>query len=88
MLITFGTSGTHQKVAIKIIFDLMQCTRARYKYSIRYCRQHKNQIQADTIAGLLTRQKFSSFWKNVTRTMSRDLSYPFNVANGTGARHL
>jgi len=43
----------------------MQRTRARYKYSIRYCRQHKNQIQADSIAGLLTGQNFSCFWKNI-----------------------
>jgi len=70
------------------IFDLMQRTRARYKYSIRYCRQHKNQIQADTIAGLLTRQNFSSFWKNVSRTMSRDLSYLSKVANATGATDI
>ena len=70
------------------IFDLMQRTRARYKYAIRYCRQHKNQIQADTIAGLLTRQNFSSFWKNVSRTMSRNVSYPSKVANATGATDI
>jgi len=37
---------------------------------------------------LLTRQNFSSFWKNVSRTTSRDLSYPFKVANATGAADI
>jgi len=66
------------------VFDLMQRTRAQYKYAIRYCRHHEKQIQADTLASHLSRHNFSSFWHKVSTLKSPGLSYPSKVGPATG----
>jgi len=66
----------------------MQRTRAQYKYAIRYCRHHENQIQADILASHLSRHNFSSLWQKVFRLKSPGLSYRSKVGPATGPRDV
>ena len=50
------------------IFQLMQRCHARYKYAIRYCRQHESRILADSMAHSVSSRNFSSYWKKVSAT--------------------
>jgi len=43
------------------VFELMQRTRAQYKYAIRFCRKNIKSIQADTLANSLAGKNHCSF---------------------------
>ena len=46
----------------------MQRTRAHYKYAVRFCRKHEQQIEADKHANFLAQKNYNSFLKAVSRS--------------------
>jgi len=50
------------------LFDLMQRTRAHYKYAVRFCRKYEQQIEAGKHANFLAQKNYNSFWKAVSRS--------------------
>jgi len=54
------------------IFQLMQRCHARYKYAIRYCRQHESRILADSMA----------HWFSHYKTLFTSVGYDCNTVEG------
>ncbi len=48
-----------------ISFVLMNKTRAAFKLSLRYCKQHEDMMRADSYAKSLTSKDFKSFWSGI-----------------------
>ena len=44
------------------LFDLMQRTRAHYKYAVRFCRKHEQQTEADKYASCLAQKNCNCFF--------------------------
>lgn len=47
------------------LFNLMKCTRARFKYSLRYCKSIESRARADALANKLLLKDDVAFWKNI-----------------------
>ena len=70
------------------VFELMQRTRAQYKYAIRFCRKNEKRIQADTLASSLSGRNYNSFWKTVSRTVAPNATYPSKVGSAVGSDEI
>ena len=70
------------------IFQLMQRSRARYKYAIRYCRQQESRTLADSLAHSASSRNFSSFWKKVSTTLSPGSTYSPKIGSAEGAKDI
>jgi len=47
------------------VYILMQHTRAQFKLSLRYCKQHKDLLRADALASSVSNKDYREFWDNV-----------------------
>ena len=47
------------------ICDMMKLSRARFKYSLRFIKQHESQLKKDALANKLAQGKPDEFWKDV-----------------------
>ena len=47
------------------ICDMMKLSRARFKYSLRFIKQHESQLRKDALANKLAQGKPGEFWKDV-----------------------
>ena len=47
------------------ICDMMKLSRARFKYSLRFIKQHESQLRKDALANKLAQGKPDEFWKDV-----------------------
>ena len=61
---------------------LMQKTRAAFKLSLRYCRQHQKEIQADCLARNLLDKQFDKFWSGIRKCNIIKASVKVNTING------
>ena len=57
----------------------MSRTRASFKYALRYCQAHKEQLQADACARSCTDMDAKKFWKNVSRMADTKATNSVNV---------
>jgi len=64
-----------------LIFQLMQRSRARYKYAIHYCRQQESRTLADSLAHSSSSRNFSSFWKKVSTTLAPSSTYSLKIGS-------
>ena len=46
-------------------FVMMQRTRAQFKLSLRYCKQHEDMLRADALASSVTNKDYRKFWNNI-----------------------
>ena len=47
------------------ICDMMKLSRARFKYLLRFIKQHESQLRKDALANKLAQGKPDEFWKDV-----------------------
>jgi len=47
------------------VYILMQRTRAQFKLSLRYCKQHEDLLRADALASSVSNKDYRKFWDNV-----------------------
>ena len=66
------------------LFDLMQRTRAHYKYAVRFCRKHEQQIEADNYASCLAQKNYNCFWKTVSRSRTPGSAFTSKVGSAEG----
>jgi len=66
------------------LFDLVQRTRALYKYTVRFCRKHEQQVEADENANFLAQKNYNSFWKGVFRSTTPDSVFTYKVGSAEG----
>ena len=64
------------------MFLLMQKTRAAFKLSLRYCKQHQQEIQADHLANSLLDKQFHKFWNSIRKTNNSKVSVAVNTIGG------
>jgi len=60
----------------------MQKTRAAFKLSLRYCRQHEEVILADKLATNLMDKQFNKFWQNVRKQSNAKVAAKVNTVAG------
>ena len=68
------------------IFQLMQRTRAQYKYAIRHCRKHEARMQADSLANSLASKHYGSFCRKISRSVAPDSTYSSKVGSAIGPK--
>jgi len=47
---------------------MMQRTRAQFKLSLRYCKQHEDMLCADALATAVSDRDYRQFWNKVHKT--------------------
>ena len=67
------------------VFQLMQRSRAQYKYVVRLCRRHKSQTKVDILGQSLATKSFSTFWKMTSKTNNHDPVFSNKVGFAVGA---
>jgi len=61
------------------VFLLMQKTHAAFKLSLRCCKQHQQEIQADYLAKSLLDKQFDRFWNSIRKTNNSKVSVADNT---------
>ena len=63
-------------------FLAMQRTRSAFKLSLRYCRQHEQEITADYLAHNLSDKRYDKFCSSIRKGNNSKASVKVNVING------
>lgn len=63
------------------LFKLMCLTRARFKYALRYIKQHENKLRKDALAKKLADKSNNEFWKDIKNVNNVKTPLP-NVIDG------
>jgi len=72
-----------QHVGLEV--TLMRRTRAAFKLALRYCRQHEDQLRADSCANSLDTKDSRKFWDNVYKVSNnKTFKYATIVGGVTG----
>jgi len=72
-----------------VIHQLMCRTRASFKLALRYCRAHREQLQADACAKSYKDLDSRTFWKNVSRIAnSKVTSYVNKIGDTVGDANI
>ena len=58
--------------------DMMKLSRARFKYSLRFIKQHESQLRKDALANKLAQGKPDEFWKDVRLMNNFRTPLPYN----------
>jgi len=66
------------------IFQLRQRTRATYKYAIRSCRRHEQEMVAEAMTTDLTKHDYHAFGKELTKQKTPFTTFATNVGNTSG----
>ena len=66
----------------------MRCSSLSFKYALRQCRVHEEQIKADKLANDLKNKDIISFWKTVSRTSKLNIPLPENVNSACGTSNV
>ena len=66
----------------------MRRSRLSFKYALRQCRVHEEQIKADKLANDLKNKDSVSFWKAVSRTSKVNTPLPENVNGACGSTNV
>lgn len=64
------------------VFLLMQKTRATFKLSLGYCKQHQQEMQADHLANSLLDKQFHKLWNSIRKTNNSKVSVAVNTIDG------
>ena len=66
----------------------MICSRLSFKYTLRQCRVHDEQIKADKLTNDLKNKDSMSFWKALSRTSKLNTPLPENVNGACGSSNV
>ena len=70
------------------VFDMMKSSRARFKYSMRYLKQHESQLRKDALANKLLQGKPEEFWKDVRLMSNCRTPLPCSIDGVSGDRDI
>ena len=66
-------------------YQHMYTSRASFKQALRYCKRHKEQLQADALAYSYENMSSTHFWKNVSKTANYKATFHVNkIGNAVG----
>ena len=57
----------------------MLTTRARFKYSLRFIKQHENRLQSESLANSMSSENPDKFWKEVKKINSVKTPLPNTI---------
>jgi len=63
-------------------FETMKQTRAHFKLSLRYCKQHADMLRADSYASCLSSLDYNKFWDNIRKTNNNKVKKYTDVIDG------
>lgn len=76
---------SHNKPKQGYVFYLMKSTRARFKYSLRFCKSQETQARADALAKRLLMKDDRTFWKEIKAINKGDTDILSNtIEDATG----
>jgi hypothetical protein len=64
-------------------FDTMKRTRAQFKYALRFCKNHEEQLRADAYARSLSDNDYYRFWKDIQRSSNGKSTKFVNCVGGS-----
>ena len=70
------------------IFKMMCLTRARFKYSLRFIKQHENNLRKDALAKKLADKSSNEFWKEVKNVNNSKTSLPNVIDGAVGSKEI
>ena len=63
----------------------MKLSRARFKYGLRFSKQHKTQLISNSLATKLQEGRPDRFWKEINRMSNCTVPLPNSIDGVTGA---
>ena len=66
------------------VFDLMKTSRARFKYAIRFLKNHECQLRKDSLAKKLSQSRPDDFWKEIRQVNNCNIPLPNSIEDVTG----
>ena len=69
-------------------FESMKLSRARFKYGLRFLKQHKTQLISNSLDTKLQESKTGKFWKEVNRMNNCKVPLPNSIDGVTGADNI
>ena len=70
------------------VFDLMKSSRARFRYAIRFIKNHENQLRMDSLAKELSQSKPEDFWKEIRHINNCNIPLPNSVEGISGKEEI
>lgn len=70
------------------IFKLMLTTKARFKYSLRFIKQHENRLQSESLANSMSNENPEIFWKEVKKMNRVKTPLPNNINGVSGKNEI
>ena len=70
------------------VFESVKLSRARFKYGLRFLKQHKTQLISNTLATKLQEGRPDRFWKEVNRINNCKVPLPNGIDGVTGADNI
>lgn len=58
------------------VYEHMRQTRHRFKYALRYCKERKDDMAAESLASSLADKDYLSFWKSIKKMNAKKIPYP------------
>ena len=67
----------------------MYKSRACFKQALRYCKRHKEQIEADGLASTYSKMHAKQFWNDVAKSANRKATtYVNKIGNAVGEENI
>ena len=67
------------------LFDLMQQSRARFKYALRFIKREENAMRRESLAKKMSEKTNSAFWKEIRKMNNANTPLP-NTIHGISGR--